>query len=69
MKDELSSINKNQTWELFDFLVGKKTVGLKWVYKTKFYSDGRIHKRKARLVAKGYSQKPGVDLKTHFLRW
>ncbi|XP_047329780.1 uncharacterized mitochondrial protein AtMg00810-like [Impatiens glandulifera] len=61
MKDELSTIEKNSTWELVDLPYGKKTIGLKWVYKVKYSDDGLIQKHKARLVAKGYSQQPGVD--------
>ena len=39
----------------------KKTIGVKWVFRTKFNSDGSIFKHKARLVVKGFSQVVGVD--------
>ncbi|XP_047309919.1 uncharacterized mitochondrial protein AtMg00820-like [Impatiens glandulifera] len=61
MKDEVSTIEKNSTWELVDLPDGKKIIGLKWVYKVKYSEDGLIQKHKARLVAKGYSQQPGID--------
>lgn len=61
MNEEMSTIKKNQTWELVDLPKGKKTIGLKWIFKIKFNEDGSIHKHKARLVAKGYSQQPGID--------
>ena len=61
MEEELSSIVKNQTWELACLPEGKRAVGLKWIFKTKFNTDGSIHKRKARIVAKGYLQKVGID--------
>ena len=61
MKEELSMINKNGTWELTSRPKDRKVIGVKWVYRTKLNPDGSIHKRKARLVVKGYSQMAGVD--------
>jgi hypothetical protein len=40
---------------------GKEVIGTKWVYKTKYKSDGTIDKYKAHLVAKGYAQREGID--------
>jgi hypothetical protein len=61
MKDEYDSLMKNQTWELTPLPEGKNLIGCKWIYRTKFTSDGAIEKHKARLVAKGFSQKEGID--------
>ncbi|KAL0402256.1 UNVERIFIED_CONTAM: Retrovirus-related Pol polyprotein from transposon TNT 1-94 [Sesamum latifolium] len=61
MNEEMSTIEKNETWELVDLPKGKKTIWLKWIFKIKFNQDGLIQKYKARLVAKGYSQQPGID--------
>lgn len=61
MEEELESIERNNTWELVDHSNGKKVIGLKWVYKTKLDSEGKVQKFKARLVAKGYTQQSGVD--------
>ncbi|KZV39334.1 retrovirus-related Pol polyprotein from transposon TNT 1-94 [Dorcoceras hygrometricum] len=61
MDSEISSIENNQTWELMDLPIGAKTIGVKWIYKTKLNERGEIDKHKARLVAKGYSQKQGID--------
>ena len=36
MKEEIKSIEKNETWELMDLPKEKKVIGLKWVFKTKF---------------------------------
>lgn len=60
-KDEIFSIEKNQTWVLVDLPKGFKPIGLKWVFKIKRNADGSIHKYKARLVAKGYVQRHGID--------
>ncbi|KAI5434094.1 hypothetical protein KIW84_021092 [Lathyrus oleraceus] len=35
MKEELESIEKNGTWELVDLPLGKKLIGVRWVYKVK----------------------------------
>ena len=40
---------------------GKIPIGCKWVYRTKYKSDGTIERHKARLVAKGYTQREGLD--------
>lgn len=61
MKQEIESIEENKTWELTTLPLGKKKIGLKWIYKLKKDAEGRIIKHKARLVAKGYIQEHGVD--------
>lgn len=57
----MASIEKNYTWTLTTLLEGRKPIGLKWIFKLKFLSDGTLHKRKACLVSKGYSRESGVD--------
>lgn len=61
MHEELSTIGRNDTWELVDLPPEKKVVHLKWIYKTKYHSNCRIQRHKARLVAKGYKHEAGVD--------
>jgi transposase InsO family protein len=61
MNQEIDSIEKNKTWDLVDFPSHKKSIGVKWVYKTKLNEKGHIEKHKARLVAKGFSQQPSTD--------
>ncbi|KAL0291278.1 UNVERIFIED_CONTAM: hypothetical protein Scaly_2644400 [Sesamum calycinum] len=51
MKEEMSSMAKNNVWELVDLPIGRKTIGNKWVLKVKCKANGRIDKFKARLVA------------------
>jgi hypothetical protein len=55
MNQEIDSIEKNKTWDLVDLPSHKKSIGVKWVYKTKLNEKGQIEKHKARLVAKGFS--------------
>ena len=62
----LTAIEKNEMWELVALLEGKKTVGLKWIFKTKYNSNGSVPRHEARLVTKGYSQLPGMDFEETF---
>ena len=55
MKEEILSIEKNQTWELTKLPEEKHAVGLKSIFKFKYRADGTLHRRKAHLVAKGYT--------------
>ena len=66
MDAEITAIEKNDTWELCDLPKEQKTIGVKWVYKTKLKENGEVDKHKARLVAKGYKQEFGVDYKEVF---
>jgi Reverse transcriptase (RNA-dependent DNA polymerase)/Integrase core domain/gag-polypeptide of LTR copia-type len=66
MNDELGALAKNQTWELVQLPQGKQAVGCKWIYKTKFNSDGSVERYKARLVARGFTQTYGIDYKETF---
>ena len=45
---------------------GAKTIGVKWVFKTKLNEKGNVDKYNARLVEKGYSQKQWIDYKEVF---
>ena len=44
-----------------DLSKGHKTIGVKWVFKTKLKENGEVDKYKARLVAKGYKHEYGID--------
>nr|XP_051202429.1 uncharacterized protein LOC127316046 [Lolium perenne] len=44
MKDEMKSMSTNDVWDLVEILEGAKTVGCKWVYKTKRDSKGDIER-------------------------
>ncbi|CAL5403117.1 unnamed protein product [Camellia sinensis] len=61
MDEEIHAIEENNTWELINLPKGHKSIGVKWVYKTKLNAQSKIEKYKARLVAKGYKQQLGID--------
>ena len=62
----MSSMDKNNVWELLNLLPGCKTIGNKWVLKVKRKVDGSIDRFKAHLVAKGYTQQEGIDYEDSF---
>jgi hypothetical protein len=66
MEEEMSMIQKNKTWDLVDRPEGRKVIGVKWIFKTKFNADNSINKYKAKLVVKGYAQIFGVDYSDTF---
>lgn len=57
---------KYNIWELAELPKGQKSIGVKWVYKTKLKQNGEVDKHKARLAVKGYKQEFGVDCKEVF---
>ena len=61
MDEELDALVRNKIWKIVHLPQGKKTVGCKWVYKTKLKSDSSIEKHKVRLVAKWFTQTYGLD--------
>jgi ABC-type uncharacterized transport system substrate-binding protein len=66
MRDEITSIKENRTWELIELPSGHCAIGLRWVFKQKKDESGAVIKYKARLVAKGYVQQVGVDFEEVF---
>jgi hypothetical protein len=55
MNEEYCSLMANNTLDLVPLPKGRKIVRCKWVYKTKYASDGSVERHKAWLVAKGFS--------------
>lgn len=66
MDREMNSILKNNAWELVDLPSGHKSIGVRWIYKTKFNEKGEVDKYKARLVVKGYKQQYGINYQEVF---
>ncbi|CAH9084965.1 unnamed protein product [Cuscuta europaea] len=66
MADEFNALINNNTWDLVPFDNSKNIVGCKWIYKTKYHSDGSLERHKARLVAQGFNQQAGIDFSETF---
>jgi hypothetical protein len=62
----MKSMNTNKVWDLEIIPKGAKTVGCKWVYKTKHDSKGNIEIFKAWPVAKDFTQREGIDYNETF---
>ena len=52
MKEEMDSLVNNHTWDLVQFLAGKRALQNKWFYKLN-EEDGGKKRYKARLVVRG----------------
>ena len=66
MEEELTQIEKNETWELVPRPANKNVIGTKWVFRNKLNEDGKVVRNKARLVCKGYAQVEGIDFEETF---
>lgn len=66
MEEKLNSMYRNKLWTLVTPSSIVKSIGYKWVYKTKRDSTGRIERYKARLVAKCFTQKEDIDFNDTF---
>ena len=66
MKEEMDTLQQNQTWDLVPLPSGRKAIGCKWVFKIKHDVVGALSLHKAQLVAKGYGQTQGIDYEETF---
>ena len=66
MNKEINALQTNNTWDVVSLPPKKKAISCKWVYKTKFKSDGSLERLKARLVIRGFTQQYGVDYQEVF---
>ena len=46
MNIELQALERNSTWDLTPLPSGKRAIGCKWLFKTKYKSDGTIERKK-----------------------
>jgi hypothetical protein len=61
MNEEYHLLMENDTSDLVPLPKGRKLSRCKWVYRTKYASDGSVERHKAQLVAKVFSQVEGID--------
>jgi len=61
MTEEFNAFLENNTWELVPRTPSMNVVGYKWIYTTKYASEGSVDRYKARLVALGNHQQVGID--------
>lgn len=61
MVKEMESLIDKDVFELVPLPKGKRAIGCRWHYRTKFNTDKSVDKKKARLVAKGFLQRKGID--------
>jgi hypothetical protein len=57
---------ENDTWYLVPIPKGRKFFKCKWVYRTKYASDGSVERHKDQLVSKGFSQVEGISYNETF---
>eukprot|EP00253_Pinus_taeda_P016283 PITA_16283 len=62
MVDEMTSLHRNEAWDLVELPARRKPIDSKWVFKKKTFAEGKVEKYKAQLVAKEQ-----MDVKTTFL--
>ena len=53
MDAEMNQLFRNDTWSVCELPADRKAIDNKWVFETKYNSDGSVEREKARLVAKG----------------
>ncbi|MCO5563964.1 hypothetical protein L7F22_017617 [Adiantum nelumboides] len=61
MQSKMTTLDKNQTWQLVKLSQGKKALPCKWVYRFKITAHDCQPKYKAKVVAKGFKQEKGID--------
>ena len=61
MVEEMDALEKNEAWDLFELLAGRKYIGRKWLFKNKLNEKSKVENYKSFLVEKGYSQVEGID--------
>ena len=47
MEEEITSMDKNEAWDLVELSTGRNPIGSKWVFKNKLNAKGKVEKYKA----------------------
>nr|GEW68043.1 retrovirus-related Pol polyprotein from transposon TNT 1-94 [Tanacetum cinerariifolium] len=66
MEAKIDGLESNRTLELVTLPPGKKAIGYKWLYKTKYNIDSTVERHKDRLVIYENKQQEGTDYKETF---
>lgn len=66
MDDDITTIERNDTWELTKLPQWVKTIDVKLVYKTKLKENDEVDKDKVHLIVRGYKQEFWIDYKEVF---
>ena len=66
MMEEMKALVGNNTWDIIELPLDKRTVGCKWMFTIKHNADGNIERNKARLVAQEFTQTYGIDYEETF---
>ena len=66
MREEISALENNKTWETVERPKMKNIVDCKCIFTLKYKAHGSLERHKARLVAKWYTQTYGVDYQETF---
>ncbi|RDX76244.1 Copia protein, partial [Mucuna pruriens] len=61
MNDEIHAIKKNEMWELTNLPTNIRPMAVKWLYKTKYNSNGEIDYFKARLITNVFAPVARLD--------
>jgi len=66
VNEEISVLDKNNTWEISELPPRKKLIGCKWVFSIKHKADESIERLKAHLVEKGFTQSYRINYQEIF---
>jgi hypothetical protein len=55
------ALDKNESWDLVEFLTGRNPIGREWVFNKMLSAKGKVKKHKSWLVIKGYSYVEGIE--------
>ncbi|GJX27275.1 putative ribonuclease H-like domain-containing protein [Tanacetum coccineum] len=66
MQKELLQFKLQQVWILIDLPIGKRAIGIKWVFRNKKDKRGIMIRNKASLVVHGHRQEEGIDYEEVF---
>jgi hypothetical protein len=47
MDEEMTSLDKNEAWDLVELPTGRKAIGNKWVFKKNMNAEGKVEKCRA----------------------